>query len=46
MKLIRNKKENKMDKQKDKYIYIEINDNYTEWEHNLSLLSSSDFIKK
>ena len=46
MKLIRNKKENKMDKQKDKYIYIEINDNDTEWEHNLSLLSNSDFIKK
>ncbi len=35
-----------MDKKNDKPIYIQINDNDTEWEHNLSLLSSSDFIKK
>lgn len=35
-----------MDKQKDKPIYIHVDDNNTEWQHNLSLLSNSDFIKK
>ena len=35
-----------MDKQNDKYIYIEINDNDTEWQHNLSLLKNPSFITK
>ena len=41
-----NKKENKMDKQKDKYIYIEINDNNTRWKNYLSLLKDSGYITK
>ena len=35
-----------MDKQNDKYIYIEINDNDTEWQHTLSLLKNPSFITK
>ena len=35
-----------MDKQKDKPIYIQVNDSDTEWKHNLSLLKNSDYVTK
>ena len=42
--MTKTKRRNKMDKQNDKPIYIQVSDNDTEWQHNLSLLKDPSFI--